>query len=97
MTFVPSFSNSQYLDASFNQCTYCNKDSFGSYQVFVNLVLLVTTSTFLDPIFFLISLSLYKLFLLVILGKPKSIISSQLHCLTNKNGFVISLSFPRAF
>ena len=45
LSFVPSFSNSQYLDV-FNLCTYCIIDSFGSVLVSMNLVLSATTCLF---------------------------------------------------
>ena len=70
-----------YLDASFNRCTYCLIDSFGSCVVFMNLILSATTSFFFfGRIFFFTKLTtLLKLILLILLGRPSLIFYSQLH------------------
>ena len=52
MSFLPSFSNSQYLRVFLNLCTYCIIDSFGFCLVSINLVLSART-------FFLFYLFIY--------------------------------------
>ena len=54
MSLVSKVSNSQYLDASHNQCMYCIIDSFGSCLVLINLVLSAKTC--------LIAIYFYQLF-----------------------------------